>query len=89
MKWIKYTIDCNCGKTVLYTRKRPKDTKKLFYELADQCFGIRKSIGKTKVLSEGMVALPTMFTPPKDNNISRHPELYESPRSRLIASMPS
>lgn len=44
---MKYTIDYGCGWATLYTPYNPKER---FYQLANTCFGIRKSIFYCKVL---------------------------------------
>lgn len=46
---MKYVIDYEYGKAVLYTPS--EDWKNRFYDLAEQCFGIRKSIGKVALIS--------------------------------------
>ena len=45
---MKYTINYEFGKAVLYTPS--EDWEDRFYTLANQCFGIRKSIGKVKLM---------------------------------------
>lgn len=45
---MKYKIDYEYGVANLYTPS--PDWKDRFYELAGECFGIRKSIGKTTLL---------------------------------------
>lgn len=46
---MKYIIDYESGTANLYTPL--DDWKSRFYELAGQCFGIRKSIGEVKLIS--------------------------------------
>lgn len=46
---MKYTIDYGFGTAVLYT---PYDPKKRFYQLANTCFGIRKSIMECTILKK-------------------------------------
>ena len=43
-----YIIDYECGIAHLYTPY--KDWESRFYELAFQCYGIRKSIGEVRLL---------------------------------------
>lgn len=45
-----YTIDYEYGIAKLYTPK--KNWEERFYDLAYQCFGIRKSIGEVKLISK-------------------------------------
>lgn len=45
---MKYTIDYEYGIAALYTPS--KEWASRFYELANQCYGIRKSIGHVKLL---------------------------------------
>lgn len=47
---MKYVINYEYGVAELYTPH--KDWKERFYELASQCFGIRKSIGEVKLISK-------------------------------------
>ena len=44
---MKYVIDYEYGIAELYT---PLNWRGRFYELASQCFGIRKSIGKVELI---------------------------------------
>lgn len=46
----KYKIDYTFGVAKLYTPS--EDWKKRFYDLANQCFGIRKSIGYVSLISK-------------------------------------
>lgn len=46
---MKYTIDYKYGTAKLYTPS--EDWEGRFYELAGQCFGIRKSIGDVSLIS--------------------------------------
>lgn len=46
---MKYTIDYGFGTAVLYT---PYDPEKRFYQLANTCFGIRKSIMGCTILKK-------------------------------------
>ncbi len=55
MKWMKYKIDYEYGTAVVITKDRSKDPLNLFYSLAGDCFGIRKSIGETKLLDEELI----------------------------------
>lgn len=50
MKTNKYTIDYQYGTAVLYTPSEKWEDR--FYDLAYQCFGIRKSIGKVELISK-------------------------------------
>lgn len=45
---MKYIIDYEYGLAKLYTPS--EDWESRFYELADQCFGIRKSIGEVELV---------------------------------------
>lgn len=47
---MKYEIDYEYGKAELYTPS--DDWENRFYKLASQCFGIRKSIGKVKLINK-------------------------------------
>ena len=47
---MKYRIDYEYGTANLYTPST--DWEERFYELAGQCFGIRKSIGETRLISQ-------------------------------------
>lgn len=46
----RYEIDYQYGKAVLFTPS--EDWESRFIHLAMQCFGIRKSIGRVKLISE-------------------------------------
>lgn len=46
---MKYVIDFGYGKAELYTPS--DDWESRFYHLANQCFGIRKSIAHAKLIS--------------------------------------
>lgn len=46
-----YKIDYEYGKADFYTNRNLDDALPRFYELASDCFGIRKSIGETKIIS--------------------------------------
>lgn len=46
----RYEIDYQYGKAVLFTPS--EDWESRFVHLAKQCFGIRKSIGNIKLISE-------------------------------------
>ena len=48
-KVMKYTIDYGFGYAVLYT---PYDPTKRFYQLANTCFGIRKSIMQCVIIKK-------------------------------------
>ena len=45
-----YKIDYEYGRAILYTPS--KEWEERFIKLASQCFGIRKSIGEVKLMSE-------------------------------------
>jgi len=47
---MKYLIDYEYGISKLYTPN--EDWEERFYELANQCFGIRKSIGEVRLISK-------------------------------------
>ena len=47
---MKYLIDYEYGIAKLYTPN--EDWEERFYELANQCFGIRKSIGEVRLISK-------------------------------------
>ena len=47
---MKYTIDYGFGVARLYTPS--EDWKSRFFALANQCFGIRKSIGEVSLVSK-------------------------------------
>lgn len=51
-KWNKYTIDYGYGYADLCTvdKLSPENATDMFYHLAYQCFGIRKSIGEVKLV---------------------------------------
>lgn len=56
---MKYTIDYEYGTAILYTPAKPENALERFYHLANQCFGIRKSVGDTKIVaSEPFEGLP-------------------------------
>lgn len=63
-KWFKYTIDYEYGTATLLTKDRMEGLG-LFYHLAGQCFGIRKSIGETKLLNEELIEFDGKETAPK------------------------
>ena len=46
----KYTIDYEYGIATIYTPS--EDWENRFYDLASQCFGIRKSTGKLKLIEK-------------------------------------
>lgn len=54
-KWFKYTIDYEYGMAVLLCRDRLEQPMATFHNLASECFGIRKSIGETKILDEELI----------------------------------
>lgn len=64
-KWFKYTIDYEYGMAVMFSKERPENPISLFYALAGECFGIRKSIGETKLIDEELVPIETKITSPK------------------------
>lgn len=86
MKWFKYEVDYEYGVGTLLTRKQPKDPLALFYDLANQCFGIRKSLGEVKIKDESWEELPETIVTPKDTTLDRHPDL-DNPLQRLVANM--
>ena len=86
MKWFYYKIDYEYGFAYLWTRKKPKNPINLFYDLANQCFGIRKSIGETKLLEEGEQEPASMIEMPK-TPMERHPDIYDNPLSRIMGRM--
>lgn len=53
---MKYTIDYEYGQATLYTPS--SDWEDRFFSLANQCFGIRKSIGETTLISSADEPLP-------------------------------
>lgn len=87
MKWITHKIDYEYGTAVLLTRKKPKDVIDLFYDLAEQCFGIRKSLGEIKLLDSGEVANLDKVELPTDKSEENHPELYANPLSKMMKAM--
>lgn len=48
---MKHEIHYEFGKAVLYSPVPPEEALNRFHKLAGQCFGIRKSIGDTNLLS--------------------------------------
>jgi len=78
----QYKIDYEYGTAILITREKEKNPINLFYRLANQCFGIRKSIGEVKLLSEEEANLDKLELP-EDKTLERHPEL-DSPLQRMI-----
>lgn len=54
-KWIKYTIDYEYGRATLISKDRSLDWNNLFYALASECFGIRKSIGEISLIDEELI----------------------------------
>lgn len=77
-----YKIDYEYGTAVLITKEPEEKPLDLFYDLADQCFGIRKSIGEVKLLGEEDVNLDKVDLP-QDNSLNNHPEL-DNPFQRLL-----
>lgn len=65
MKWFKYTIDYEYGNAELWTKQRQDNPLDTFYGLASECFGIRKSIGKTELLDEELLEIGDKVTSPK------------------------
>jgi hypothetical protein len=51
-KWNKYEIDYEYGIAHVWSKKKCKDPLQTLSVLAYDCFGIRKSIGKTALLKE-------------------------------------
>lgn len=65
MKWFKYTIDYEYGNAELWAKQRQDDPLATFYSIASECFGIRKSIGKTELLNEELLEVGDKITSPK------------------------
>ena len=80
-----YKIDYEYGTAVLITSEKEENPLDLFYHLAEQCFGIRKSIGEVKLLGEEEVNLDKIELP-KDNSLDNHPEL-DNPLQRMFSAM--
>jgi len=80
-----YKIDYEYGTAVLITKEPEKEPLDLFYDLAYQCFGIRKSIGEVKLLGEEEVNLDKVELP-EDNSLDNHPEL-DNPLQRMMNAM--
>ncbi len=80
-----YKIDYEYGTAVLITREKEDNPLDLFYDLANQCFGIRKSIGETKILSEEDVNLDRIELS-EDKSLENHPEL-DNPIQRAMQEM--
>ena len=53
---MKYVINYGCGRATLYTPH--ENWEERFMELASQCFGIRKSIMCTELISESKEFYP-------------------------------
>lgn len=68
MKWFKYKIDYEYGTADLWTKERQDDPVSKFYDLASRCFGIRKSIGHTKLLDEELLELGDNISTPKSTD---------------------
>ncbi len=58
-----YEIDYEYGKAKLWT---PDNSWRRFYDLAGQCFGIRKSIGETKLIKQSEDDIPKPWVLLKD-----------------------
>ncbi|MCK4500173.1 hypothetical protein KAU11_06720, partial [Candidatus Babeliales bacterium] len=86
-KWTGYNIDHDYGVAVVLTNQKVKDPLELFYELAEQCFGIRKSIGETKLLNTFDDIDFDSISLPEDNSMENHPELYDNPLSKMVKTM--
>jgi hypothetical protein len=66
-KWFKYTIDYEYGMATLYSKERLEGLG-MFYNLASGCFGIRKSIGETKLVDEELVLFKGKDTAVKNSD---------------------
>lgn len=55
----KYEIDYEYGEAEMWTPVPPDQAEKRFYDLANQCFGIRKSIGRVYVAHMGAESIPS------------------------------
>ena len=56
---VKFVIDYEYGRCNLYTPDENWENR--FYELANQCFGIRKSIGEVRLISKENVNPPYLI----------------------------
>lgn len=65
-KWFKYTIDYEYGTAHVYSKDRLEKPLSIFYNLAGNCFGIRKSIGETKLLDEELINFDGELSTPKN-----------------------
>ena len=84
---IKYKIDHDYGIANMYSKVEVADPLDLFYNLANQCFGIRKSIGDTKLISaEAIGEMPDYVITPTCDLVSRHPEIYGNPMQQMITN---
>src|SRR5690606_12852147 len=54
----KYMIDYGFGRAELWTSVAPENAERRFYQLAGQCFGIRKSIAYCEILSNVEEPIP-------------------------------
>lgn len=80
-----YKIDYEYGTAVLIAKTPEKDIVNLFYELASQCFGIRKSIGEVKILGEEDVNFDKIELP-EDKSLNNHPEM-DNPLQRMLKNL--
>jgi hypothetical protein len=87
MKWFNYEIDYEYGKATLLSKDRLKEPLVKFNNLASECFGIRKSIGETKLLDEKFEEITMNGEAPKSDNIARHPDLYSNPIQVMVENM--
>lgn len=69
--WFRYKIDYQYGIAELWSKDRLVEPLERFETLANECFGIRKSIGDTRLLAEELLPLGETITTPKttDDNI--------------------
>ena len=92
-KWFVYRIDYEYGIADLFCREQQERPITVFNNLAGECFGIRKSIGETKLLDEQLVDVSEgKFLPPKLGWVEksrRHPDIYNHPIQRIVESMPA
>lgn len=68
MKWFRYKIDYEYGNAELWTKERQEDPLGTFYSIASECFGIRKSIGETKLLDEELLEVGDGISSPKSTD---------------------
>lgn len=89
-KWNAYEVDYEYGTAIMMLDHTivEEDVIDLFYTLAGQCFGIRKSLGEVKILGHSEPDLDKVVLP-EDKSSERHPELYDNPLSRMLKTMSS